>query len=161
MESQILRLYELLKNQHLTLAVAESCTGGLLGGCVTSVAGSSSYFRGGVIAYDNEVKHDILGVPADALERCGAVSAPVVEAMAGGAAKLFGCDCAMSVSGIAGPDGGTAEKPVGLVFAGVFCRGETLSRKFVFSGDRDAVRGQGVAATVGLLVETLERLSVK
>jgi len=157
MEPQISRLSELLKNQHLTLAVAESCTGGLLGGCVTSVAGSSSYFRGGVIAYDNGVKHDILGVPADALERCGAVSAPVAEAMAAGAAKLFGCACAMSVSGIAGPDGGTAEKPVGLVFVGVFCRGGTLSRKFVFGGDRDAVRSQSVAAAVDLLIETLEK----
>jgi len=155
MEPQILRLSELLKNQRLTLAVAESCTGGLLGGRVTSVAGSSSYFRGGVIAYDNGVKHDILGVPADALERCGAVSAPVVEAMAGGAAKLFGCDCAISVSGIAGPDGGTAEKPVGLVFVGVFCRGETLSRKFVFGGGRESVRSQCVEAAVGLLIEKL------
>lgn len=158
MESQLLRMSELLKNQHLTLAVAESCTGGLLGGCVTSVAGSSSYFRGGVIAYDNEVKHDILGVPADALERCGAVSAPVVEAMAVGAAKLFGCDCAMSVSGIAGPGGGTAEKPAGLVFAGVFRRGEALSRRFVFNGDREAVRGQSVAAAVEFLVEALEEV---
>jgi PncC family amidohydrolase len=156
MESPILRLSELLKNQHLTLAVAESCTGGLLGGSVTSVAGSSSYFRGGVIAYDNGVKHDILGVSADILERCGAVSAPVAEAMAAGAAKLFGCDCAMSVSGIAGPGGGTAEKPVGLVFAGVFRRGEARSRRFVFSGDREAVRGQSVAAAVEFLVEALE-----
>jgi len=155
MESRVSRLSELLKNQRLTLAVAESCTGGLLGGCVTSVAGASSYFRGGVIAYDNSVKRDILGVPSDALEFCGAVSAPVVEAMAHGAAKLFGCDCAMSVSGIAGPGGGTAEKPVGLVFVGAFRRGETLSRRFVFDGDRDAVREQSVAAAIELLIEAL------
>jgi nicotinamide-nucleotide amidase len=156
MEPPILRLSELLKNQRLTLAVAESCTGGLLGGSVTSVAGSSSYFRGGVIAYHDSVKHDILGVSADMLKHCGAVSAPVVEAMAAGAARLFGCGCAMSVSGIAGPGGGTAEKPVGLVFAGVFRRGEALSRRFVFSGDREAVRGQSVAAAVEFLVEALE-----
>jgi PncC family amidohydrolase len=155
MEPQLERLSELLKNQHLTLAVAESCTGGLLGGSVTSVAGSSSYFRGGVIAYDNGVKRDILGVPAEALERCGAVSAPVAEAMAAGAAKLFGCDCAMSVSGIAGPGGGTAEKPVGLVFVGAFCRGEALSRRFVFGGDREAVRGQSVKAAIECLIEVL------
>ncbi len=155
MESQIECLSELLKNQRFTLAVAESCTGGLLGGKITSVAGSSAYFRGGVIAYDNGVKHDILGVSTDILEHCGAVSAPVVEEMARGAAKLFGCDCALSVSGIAGPDGGTAEKPVGLVFVGVFCRGEARSRSFVFSGDRDAVREQSVAAAVGFLVECL------
>jgi PncC family amidohydrolase len=156
MESRVERLSELLRNRHHTLAVAESCTGGLLGGAVTSVAGSSSYFRGGVIAYDNGVKRDILGVPADILERCGAVSAPAVEAMAGGAARLFGCDCAMSVSGIAGPDGGTAEKPVGLVFIGAFCRMEARSRRFVFDGGREAVRGQSVAAAVDLLIEALE-----
>jgi PncC family amidohydrolase len=156
METRILRLSELLKNQHLILAVAESCTGGLLGGCVTSVAGSSLYFRGGVIAYDNGVKRDILGVSADMLERCGAVSASVAEAMVYGVAKLFGSDCAISISGIAGPGGGTAEKPVGLVFVGVFYRGEARSRRFVFGGDRDAVRGQSVAAAIELLVEGLE-----
>jgi PncC family amidohydrolase len=155
MEPHLERLSELLKNQHHTLAVAESCTGGLLGGGVTSVAGSSSYFRGGVIAYDNGVKRDILGVPAETLERYGAVSAPVAEAMAAGAAKLFGCDCAMSVSGIAGPGGGTAEKPVGLVFVGVFRRGEARSRRFVFDGDREAVRGQSVKAAVECLIEAL------
>ncbi len=158
MEPQIERLSELLKNQHLTLAVAESCTGGLLGGCVTSAAGSSSYFRGGVIAYDNAIKRDILGVPADMLERCGAVSAFVVEAMAYGVSKLFGSDCAMSVSGIAGPGGGTAEKPVGLVFVGAFYRGEARSRRFVFDGDRVAVRNQSVAAAIEVLAEALEEL---
>jgi len=156
MESQIVRLSELLKNQRLTLAVAESCTGGLLSGSVTSVPGSSQYFRGGVIAYDNGVKRDILGVPADVLERCGAVSAPVVEAMAVGVAKLFGCGCAMSVSGVAGPGGGTAEKPVGLVFVGAFRRGEAQSRRFVFSGGREAVRERSVAAAVEFLVEALD-----
>jgi PncC family amidohydrolase len=156
MESQIARLFELLKSQRFTVAVAESCTGGLLGGCVTSAAGASAYFRGGVIAYDNGIKRDILGVRSDILERFGAVSAPVVEAMAGGAAKLFGCDCAMSVSGIAGPGGGTEEKPVGLVFVGAFCRGAALSRKFIFSGDREAVRNRSVATAIGFLVEALE-----
>jgi len=155
MEPQIERLSELLKNQHLTLAIAESCTGGLLGGCVTSAAGSSSYFRGGVIAYDNAIKRDILGVPADMLERCGAVSASVVEAMAYGVSKLFGSDCAMSVSGIAGPGGGTADKPVGLVFIGAFCRGEARSRRFVFDGDREAVRSQSVAAAIEFLAESV------
>jgi PncC family amidohydrolase len=155
MEPQIVRLSEILVNQRLTLAVAESCTGGLLGGAVTAAAGSSQYFRGGVIAYHNDVKRDILGVSQEMLERLGAVSAPVAEAMAAGAAKLFGCDCAMSVTGIAGPGGGTAEKPVGLVFVGAFRRGEALSRRFVFAGNREAVRGQSVAAAVGLLVEAL------
>jgi PncC family amidohydrolase len=155
MEPWSARLSELLTNQHLTLAVAESCTGGLLGGGITAIAGSSLYFRGGVIAYHNDVKRDILGVPSEILGHFGAVSAPVAEAMAAGAAKLFGCDCAMSITGIAGPGGGTAEKPVGLVFVGAFCRGEAQSRRFVFAGDRDAVRRQSVAAAVGLLIEAL------
>jgi PncC family amidohydrolase len=155
MEPQLERLSELLINQHLTLAVAESCTGGLLGGAVTAAPGSSQYFRGGVIAYHNGVKRDILGVPQEMLERLGAVSAPVAEAMAAGAAKLFGCDCAMSITGIAGPGGGTAEKPVGLVFVGALYNREALIRRFVFAGDREAVRGQSVVAAVGLLVEAL------
>lgn len=146
---------EILKRQGLTLAVAESCTGGLLGGCVTASAGSSSYFRGGVIAYDNDIKRDVLGVSAENLEKHGAVSGPVVCEMAAGAAKLLGCGCAASVSGIAGPGGGSGEKPVGLVFIGVYCRGQTDSRSFVFDGNRDEVRAQSVAAALDFLIETV------
>jgi len=139
--------------------VAESCTGGLLGGRVTSAAGSSAYFRGGVIAYDNDVKRDILGVHSEDLERHGAVSAPVAEAMAGGAAKLLRADCAVSVSGIAGPGGGTDEKPVGLVFIGIFYRGQAQSRSFVFDGNREEVRAKSVDAALEFLIETLSGVS--
>ncbi|MDR2727875.1 MAG: CinA family protein, partial [Chitinispirillales bacterium] len=118
-------LGSLLKRKSLTLAVAESCTGGLIGGAVTSVSGSSDYFLGGVISYDNRIKSDILGVSAHDLEKYGAVSGQVVCAMAYGVAKLFKCDCSVSVSGIAGPGGGTKEKPVGLVYFGAFFRGQT------------------------------------
>jgi PncC family amidohydrolase len=155
MTQQAIQLAELLKHNGLTLAVAESCTGGLLGGCVTAVAGSSSFFRGGVIAYDNGIKRDILGVPSDDLEKHGAVSAQVVEAMAKGAAKLFNCGCAISVSGIAGPGGGTDEKPVGLVFIGVYFNDQAQSKSFVFDGNRDEVREKSVAAAVEFLIEAI------
>jgi PncC family amidohydrolase len=150
-----IRLSEILKGKPLTLAVAESCTGGLLGGYITSAPGASSYFRGGVIAYSNDIKRDILGVPPEYLETHGAVSAPVAESMAAGVAKLFNCGCAISVSGIAGPSGGSAEKPVGLVFVGVSIRGKTQSRSFQFAGDRETVRGESVLAAVGVLIEAV------
>lgn len=147
---------DILKRKGLTFAVAESCTGGLLGGRVTSVAGSSSYFRGGVIAYDNDVKRDILGVPREDLEAHGAVSGQVARAMAAGAARLFGAGCAASVTGIAGPGGGTAQKPVGLVFVGIFFAGETDSRPFRFDGSRDEIRAQSVAAALDFLIGVLD-----
>ena len=102
-----------------TLSVAESCTGGGLGAALTAVPGASSVMLGGVISYANAVKRDLLSVPAELLERHGAVSAPVAEAMALGVRRLTGSDWALSVTGIAGPDGGTPDKPVGLVFVGV------------------------------------------
>ncbi|HEX7510996.1 MAG TPA: nicotinamide-nucleotide amidohydrolase family protein, partial [Chitinivibrionales bacterium] len=110
------KLGALLIEKGLTLSVAESCTGGMIGAAITSVAGSSKYFKGGVIAYANEIKEKVLGVPKELLETKGAVSAEVVEVMARGVAELCKTQCGIAVSGIAGPDGGTDEKPVGLVF---------------------------------------------
>lgn len=141
------------------MAVAESCTGGLIGGAVTSVAGSSAYFRGGVIAYENDVKRDVLGVSQQDLDTYGAVSAQVVEAMASGAARMFGCDCAVSVSGIAGPGGGSAEKPVGLVYVGVFLKGQASSFRCVFDGSREEVRIQSVTSALQFLCRALEDFS--
>ena len=102
-----------------TLSVAESCTGWGLGAELTAVPGASSVMLGGVISYSNAVKRDLLGVPVQLLEQHGAVSAPVAEAMALGVRRLTGSDWALSITGIAGPDGGTPDKPVGLVFVGV------------------------------------------
>jgi PncC family amidohydrolase len=124
---------------------------------VTEAAGSSRYFRGGVIAYDNDIKRDVLGVSAKNLEKCGAVSGSVVCEMAAGVAKLLGCDCAVSVSGIAGPDGGTEEKPVGLVYIGTFFQGKTQNRSFMFDGNREEVRTQTVTAALDFLIETIEK----
>ena len=108
-----------LRGRGLTLAVAESCTGGLLGARLTERPGSSDYFLGGVISYANEVKMGLLGVPAGMLAQYGAVSEEVAGAMAAGARAATGADYALAVSGVAGPDGGTPDKPVGLVYVGL------------------------------------------
>ena len=148
-----LQLGRLMKERHLSCAVAESCTGGLIGGAITSIAGASEWFRGGVIAYSNEVKLRLLGVPERTLLDHGAVSSETVTAMAEGAARLLRTDCSIAVSGVAGPGGGTGEKPVGLVFIGIRVNGRTSSYRFLFSGDRDDVRREAVTTSLSLLLE--------
>lgn len=135
-----------------TLAVAESCTGGMLGAMLTSVPGSSAYFLGGVIAYTDKVKTGVLGVSAEDLLKYGAVSVAVARQMAEGAARLTGASVAVGITGVAGPDGGTKEKPVGTVFIAVV-RGESSRvEKYVFSGNRDEVRRQAAARAMELLL---------
>ncbi len=130
-----------LKSAGATLALAESCTGGLVAKLLTDVAGSSVFLLGGIVAYANDAKVRLLGVPADEIARHGAVSRPVVEAMARGAARAFGAGFSAAVSGIAGPDGGTAEKPVGTVWVAVRDAGEDVeARHFFFAGDRERIR---------------------
>ena len=119
----------LLRKQGLTLACAESCTGGLVSKRITDVPGSSDVFPGGIVSYANDVKHDLLGVPDELLLRYGAVSRPVAAYMARGAALQTGADIAVALTGIAGPGGGTAEKPVGLVYAGLWVRGAIIVRE--------------------------------
>jgi PncC family amidohydrolase len=134
----------LLLARGLTIATAESCTGGLIGGAFTSRPGASVWFRGGIIAYDNTAKRNVLNVPEAVLSTYGAVSAECVKAMALGACTIIGADCAIAVSGIAGPDGGTPEKPIGLVFAGIAIPGHLESVRYLFCGDREAIRRQTV-----------------
>jgi PncC family amidohydrolase len=122
------------------LATAESCTGGLIATLITDVPGSSAVFRGGVIAYSDEVKAGVLGVPPEMLRDHGAVSGPVVEAMARSVRALAGADLAVAVSGVAGPGGGSPEKPVGTVWLAWDDRGLVESRVRVFEGGRDKVR---------------------
>lgn len=124
----------------LTLATAESCTGGLIGHLVTSVAGSSSYYLGGYISYANEAKARDLGVPPDLLEAHGAVSREVVLAMAQGARRATGADLAVAVSGIAGPGGGSDAKPVGTVWMSLAWEGGADARRHRFEGSRDQVK---------------------
>lgn len=138
----------------LRLATAESCTGGLVSARLTDVPGSSDVFLGGIVSYSNEAKVRLLGVPAEVLERHGAVSAETAEAMAEGARRTLGADAAVSVTGIAGPDGGTPEKPVGLVYISGVAPDRVATERIVLSGDREAVRGRATA----LALHTLRRL---
>ena len=144
-------LVALLKARGLTCATAESCTGGGVGSAITAVAGSSEVFLGGIISYANEVKRDVLGVAADALEKFGAVSPQVAEQMADGARRLTKADLAVSLTGIAGPGGGSAEKPVGLVWFGLSTPDGTRTEKAIFRGDRAKVRAQAVTHALGML----------
>lgn len=140
-----------------TVAVAESCTGGLVGGALTGAAGSSAYFRGGVLAYANEVKTAQLGVPADVLEREGAVSEATVRAMAAGCRARLGVDLAVAVSGVSGPDGGTEDKPVGTTWLGLATPAGVHAGAFRFPGDRARNRLLAVAAAVDALRRVLEQ----
>lgn len=146
-------LGDVLRKSRMTISVAESCTGGLLGALITDRPGSSAYFLGGVIAYSDDVKREHLGVSAGVLERAGAVSAEVAEAMAQGARSRFETSLAVSVTGVAGPDGGSAEKPVGLTFIGVASQRGVTSREFRFHGDRWANRRQAVTEALRLAIE--------
>jgi nicotinamide-nucleotide amidase len=141
----------------LTLATAESCTGGMVGERLTGIAGSSDVFLGGMIAYANSAKASLLGVPADVLERHGAVSAETAAAMAAGARTAFGADVAASVTGIAGPGGATAEKPVGLVFAHVETPNGSAGRRLDLPGDREIIRTRAAAIVLHLLRDALTR----
>jgi len=149
-------LGEKLRNRKLTIAVAESCTGGLLGSKITDVPGSSEYFLGGVIAYQNEVKESLLHVPQQVIAAHGAVSAQTVEAMAGGCRELFECDIAISITGIAGPGGGSAEKPVGLVYVGLATASGVISRRFQWDGSRTQNKESSVRAAMEMILATLK-----
>jgi nicotinamide-nucleotide amidase len=122
------------------ISCAESCTGGGVGYAITSISGSSAWFKKGYITYSNDAKQELLGVTEQTLIQHGAVSAATVEEMAAGAAKQANAEVAVSISGIAGPDGGTSEKPVGTVWFGFFINGQSMSQKQLITGDRQAVR---------------------
>jgi nicotinamide-nucleotide amidase len=145
-----------LKRQGLMLATAESCTGGWVAQVITSVAGSSEWFERGFVAYTNLAKREMLGVSTTILSRYGAVSEQTARAMAEGALTHSHAQVALAITGIAGPSGGTPEKPVGTVcFAWAVKKRDTISRKQVFSGDREAVRRQAVIAALQGLLEYL------
>ncbi|QGY39959.1 nicotinamide-nucleotide amidohydrolase family protein [Pseudodesulfovibrio cashew] len=148
----IAELGECLRAHGNMLATAESCTGGLLSSTLTDVPGSSEWFAGGIVAYAYEVKTKLLGVPKEMLEEHGAVSEPVVRAMAETVLKTVGADVSVAISGIAGPGGGTPDKPVGTVWMAWAWAGGVRAKCYTFSGDRASVKGQSVMAAVnGLL----------
>ena len=135
------------------LATAESLTGGGIGQAITAVSGASAVFAGGIISYTNEVKHKVLGVPVEILDTCGAVSAPVAKAMAEGARKVIGADVAVSVTGLAGPDGDEVGNPVGTVFIGYADEQTAFAREYHFTGDRAGIREQTIEAALALVLE--------
>lgn len=145
-----------LSERKMTCATAESCTGGGVGSAITDVSGSSAVFWGGVISYDNSVKRNVLGVPQEVLDTKGAVSAECAEAMAKGARRLLGTDLAVSVTGIAGPGGGSADKPVGLVWFGLAAANGVATERQVFQGDRAAVRAATIDHALRLLLRGTE-----
>ena len=147
---------EAIKSRSYSLGTAESCTGGGIGALVTSLAGSSEFFIGGIIAYSNRIKHDVLGVPDDLLETCGAVSSECARAMAEGAANLLHADVTVAVTGIAGPGGGSSEKPVGLVYIAARSPPRTIVRKFLFTGNRRDVREATQLSALELICELFE-----
>lgn len=146
----------LLKKHNMTLVTAESCTGGLLSHRITNVPGSSSYFLEGVISYSNEAKAKILGVPMALIDSYGAVSAQVVEAMAKGVKELAGSDIGIGISGIAGPGGGTPEKPVGTVYIGLYSEAKgAISHKFQFHGTREEIKLVTVLNALDMIRQSL------
>lgn len=150
-------IHDIFTQRRLTLASAESCAGGLISHRITDIPGSSAYFKGGVVAYSNDVKIRLLKVPRRLIERYGAVSAEVAEAMAAGARKALKADVAVSVTGIAGPDGGTAVKPVGLAYIAVAGKGVAKTKKVNFTGSRTVMKQKFSDAALSLLVETMKR----
>lgn len=149
------RLQDACLGRGLTLAVAESCTGGLVSSAITDIPGSSGYFLGGVVSYADDVKQHHLGVPAQVIAAHGAVSAQVARAMAEGARARFESGIAAAVTGIAGPDGGSDAKPIGLTYVAVADEGGVDVRRFVWAGGRLANKRSSAEAVLQLLVERI------
>ena len=151
------RIAALLEEKNIKVSTGESCTGGLVAAALVNVAGISNWFEEGYVTYSNTAKQKLLGVDKDTLEQFGAVSEQTARQMAIGAAKAAGCQAAVATTGIAGPDGGTDEKPVGLVYIGAVVRDDVVIEKHIFKGDRADVRKQSTQAALELLEQMLEK----
>lgn len=143
----------ILRLQGRTLATAESCTAGGIGAALTAVPGVSAVYKGGIISYCNEVKHELLGVPLEILAEFGAVSAPVAEAMAQGARTALSADISVSVTGLAGPSGDEFGNPIGTVFIGYADKSTCVARHFCFCGDREQIRSAAITEALKLILE--------
>jgi nicotinamide-nucleotide amidase len=151
------RVGALLKARGWTVCAAESCTGGLVLHRLTNIAGSSAYVLGGVVTYSNEAKQKLVGVREATLIAYGAVSEQTAAEMVMGVRALFDADLAVSITGIAGPGGGTPEKPVGLTYIGLLRRGQTPQvRRHIWQGEREAIKDASASAALAWLIETLE-----
>lgn len=152
-------LAQTLLQKNLVVSTAESCTGGWLGKCFTEISGSSDWYMGGWISYANRAKQDMLDVSQADLQQHGAVSPAVVSAMAAGALKSSGADLSVAISGVAGPSGGSKEKPVGTVYIATANKDKTVVERFAFAGDRDQVRRQSVSEAIALLARMAGEMS--
>ncbi|MCB9983023.1 MAG: CinA family protein [Rhodospirillales bacterium] len=158
MQDLVEKLTMLLKSKNMKLVTAESCTGGLLGATLTHRPGASEVYERGFITYSNAAKHELLGVPNDMLEKFGAVSAETAQAMAQGALKNSSADLAVSITGIAGPDGGSEAKPVGLVFFGYALKGGSAgSLEHRFEGNREKIQSTATVTALKHLISVLEQ----
>jgi nicotinamide-nucleotide amidase len=151
-------IVDLLRRKGLTLGVVESATGGLISHLITNIPGSSDVYTGSVTSYSNDSKVRVVGVSEDSIEQYGAVSPQVAGEMAKGGRRVFGADICVADTGIAGPGGATAEKPVGLFYIGLSHRGGTFSRKHVFSGDRETNKHAAAETALTWVKEYLEGL---
>jgi len=150
------KIAECLKKSRQTLAIAESCSGGLIAHRITNIPGSSAYFKAGFVTYSNAAKQGILKIPTTVLRRHGAVSRPTAARMAQNARKTAQADLGIGVTGIAGPSGGTTQKPVGLVYIAVSKRSRTVCRKFLFKGSRQSIKRQTATAALVMLLKLLK-----
>ncbi len=152
------KVFAKLKENNFTIACAESCTGGLLAATLVNVAGISDIFNEGIITYSNEAKKHYLGVSKKTLKKYGAVSKQTAKEMAMGLAKKAKVSVAVSTTGIAGPTGGTKDKPVGLVYIGIYLDGETFVKECIFEGDRQEVRRQAAIKALEILYKKLKKI---
>ena len=155
-QSVLRKVAELLKHKKLTVATAESCTGGLIGHTLTNISGSSEYYDRGIISYSNRAKMELLGVKEETLKKYGAVSDQTAREMAMGVRERSKVDIGIATTGIAGPTGGTKEKPVGLVYIGLSVKEGTIVRRFNFHGDRLGNKKSTCNAALQILLEYLE-----
>lgn len=159
MTEDITQLAQLLGNKLVTkgwqITCAESCTGGGVGYAITAISGSSAWFKKGFITYSNDAKRDMLGVSEQTLNQYGAVSSSTVLEMAAGAAEQANAEVAVAISGIAGPDGGTPEKPVGMVWFGFFINGQNSCQKLLIDGNRQTIRIKAIEFALSHILELL------
>ena len=150
------QLHDLCVEKKVSIATAESCTAGFLAAKITSIAGASSFFKGGIIAYQNDIKIDHLGVSKSVIKEKTEVCSEVVQQMAQGVRSKFSADFSVATSGYAGPTGGSELNPIGTVFIAISSKEKTISKRFVFLGDRESVGSQSVISGAEFLMEVLK-----
>ncbi len=155
--SQLLKLIDVLRAKNLKLGLAESCSGGLLSATITEVPGVSDFYTGGIVGYSNSIKQSILGVKEETLKKFGAVSAETAQEMAKGVCEKLNADCAIAITGIAGPSGGTPEKPVGTVFFAIKGPDFEMAKKEIFTGTRIEIQKLSVICSIEYLLNQLLR----